>query len=116
MFSQRVSSALLAGALVAASSLTARAQDEKDPPHKAPPAPPPAAPAPAADPCAPAYRTICCTEWVPVQVTCERTVYKTEYRNEEYTACKWECFPVQKQRTCTYYESVPEKRLETRII
>jgi len=89
--------ALLAGVLSAAAVLPARADDA-------------AAPAP----CAPAYRTVCVSEWVPEQYQCTRTVYKTECRTETYTAYKCECVPETRTRTCTVYKMVPETRVKTR--
>src|SRR5581483_9641460 len=71
--------------------------------------------APAA-PCAPATRTVCCTEWVPEQYQCTRTVYKTECRTENYTAYKTECVPEARTRTYTVCKMVPEVRTEMRTV
>ncbi|MBY0523936.1 MAG: hypothetical protein K2R98_11090 [Gemmataceae bacterium] len=96
MFWQRVRFALLAGVLanVAAS---ARAGECCQP-----------------APCAPAYRTVCCYEWVPEQFQATRTCYKTECRQETYTAYRCECVPETRTRVCTVYKMVPETRVETR--
>jgi hypothetical protein len=112
MFWQRVSSALLAGALIAASSMTARAEQDKPAAPEKVAAPEGAKPA---DACT-AYRTICCTEWVPEKYFVERRTTKVEWKQEQYTAYKCECVPVQKKRTCTVYKMVPEVREETRIV
>jgi hypothetical protein len=85
MFWQRSLSALLAGAFVAAAALPARADD-----------------------CAPATRTICCTEWVPEKVQCTRTVLKTECKEEKYTAFRCECVPETKVCTRTVMKPVME--------
>lgn len=88
MFAQRVRFVLLAGVVVAA-----------------------AAPARAGDCCAPApcaTRTVCCTEWVPEQYQTTRTTYKTEYRQEAYTAYKCETYSELCSRQVTCYKSVPE--------
>lgn len=122
MFWQRVSSALLAGTFVAMTSLSARADEPKAPADAAPaPAPAPAAapapaPAPAGDcgnPCAPAYRTVCVTEWVPERVQCERTVMKYETRQEKYTAFRCECVAEKKMVTRCVTERVPVTKTVT---
>src|SRR5262249_348369 len=74
-------------------------------------------PAPAAaDPCAPRFRTVCVTEWVPEKYICERTVNKVEYKQEKYTAFKCECVPEKRTCTKTVYEKVPEVKCVTRIV
>jgi hypothetical protein len=92
MIRQQVRMAMLAGVLAAATS-AARADH---------------APAAAPAPCAPAYRTVCVKEWVPETYPCTRTVYKTEYKHEAYTAYKTECVPETRTRTCVSYRMVPE--------
>jgi hypothetical protein len=47
---------------------------------------------------------------------CTRTVYKTEWRQETYTAYRCECVPETRTRTCTVYKQVPETRTETRTV
>src|SRR6516165_3612298 len=99
--------ALLAGAVASVLALSARADDQ--PKAAAPAAPAPTAAAPAGDPCAPQqFRTICVTEWVPETYQCTRTVYKTEQRQETYTAYKCECVPETRTRVCTVNRMVPE--------
>jgi len=116
MFWQRAAFALLAGTIVIATAIPARAQEEmKD--EKAAPAPaaaPAAAPAPVSDGCC--YKTVCCTEWVPVKTMVERTTYKTEYKHEKCTVWKTECVPVCKERTVTCYEKIPVKKKEIRCV
>ena len=90
---QRVRFVLLAGVLAAVAS-PARAGDC-------------AAPA-----CAPCTTTVCCTEWVPQHYQCTRTVYKTEYRQEAYTAYRCECYPEVCTRQVTCYKMVPEVRTQ----
>jgi hypothetical protein len=112
MFWQRVSSALLAGTFVAMASLSARAEDEPRAPAPAPAPAPAAAPA-AADPCAPQYRTICCTEWVPEKVQVERTVMKYEMRQEKYTAYECKCVQEKRMVTRCVTERVPVTKCVT---
>src|SRR5262249_46169338 len=45
-----------------------------------------------------------------------RTVYKTECKQETYTAWKCECVPETRTRTCTVNKMVPETRWETRTV
>jgi hypothetical protein len=103
---QRLRLALLTGAVLAAASVSARAED---------PAPPTAA-APAADPCAPATQKVTVREWVPETYQCKRTVYKTECKQEEYTAYRCEIVPETRTRTCTVYKTVQEVRTVTRDV
>src|SRR4051794_14315549 len=103
MMWQRARIALLAGAFVAAVAVTARGEDaprkDRSPApvpapaaapasawQPAPYAPPVAAPAPVggdscappvAESCAPAFRTVCVTEYVPQNTVETRTVYRT---------------------------------------
>lgn len=91
MFWQRVRFALLAGVVAAATVSSARADDC-------------CAPAP----CAPTTRTVCVQEWVPEKYQATRTVYKTQCRQETYTAYKCECVPVTKTRCVTVNKMVPE--------
>src|ERR1043166_4895342 len=66
------------------------------------------------DPCgssssatAPAFRTVTCHEWVRATLPVKRTVYKVECRQETYDTCKWECVPVQRERTVCVTKMVP---------
>jgi hypothetical protein len=119
MMYKRVRIALLACSLVAAVSLTVRA-DDKAPDKKPEPLPKPAeAAAPAHDACAPAapaYKTICVTEWVPENYTATRTVYKRECVPEKYTAYRTECVAETKTRTVTCYRRVTEEVEELRTV
>jgi hypothetical protein len=67
-------------------------------------------------PCAPAMRTVTCTEWVPQQYTTTRTAYRSECRQEAYTAFRCEYSTETRTRTCTYYERVPECQTRTRTV
>jgi hypothetical protein len=127
MLFKRVRIALLACSLVALAGLTVRADDKADdkdkPPEKAPekigaPTPAPAPPHAAGDcgGCAPAYKTVCVTEWVPETYTATRTVYKTECVPEKYTAYRTECVPETKTRVCTFLRQVTEQVEETRCV
>jgi len=102
MFCIRASSTLLAAAVVAAFCQSASAGDCCAP-----------ACAPA---CAPTYREVTCTEWVPEKYISERTVYKVEHRQEEYTAYKCEKIAIQKTRMVTCYQMVPETKEVIRIV
>lgn len=42
--------------------------------------------------------------------------YKVEYRQEAYTAYKWECTPETRTRTCTTWKRVPEVRTVTECV
>lgn len=78
-----------------------------------------AAPALADDCCAPApcaTRKVCCTEWVPEQYQCTRTVYRTESHQETYTAYRCESVPETRNYTCTVYKRVPEVQNVTRTV
>jgi hypothetical protein len=86
MFAQRVRLALLAAVVSALTVTTARADDC----------------------CAPCTHKVCCTEWVPEQYQCTRTTYKTEYKQETYTAYRCECYPEVCSRTVTCCKMVPE--------
>ncbi len=94
---QRLRLALLTGAILATAGITVRAGDC-------------CAPAP----CAPATKKVCCKEWVPETYQCQRTVYKTECREEEYTCYKCECVP--ETRTRTVYKMVQETKTEMRTV
>lgn len=67
-------------------------------------------------PCAPAFRTVCVTEWVPENYQCTRTSYKTECRQESYTVnrCEWTCET--RTRNCVTYKQVPEVKTVTRNV
>jgi hypothetical protein len=67
-------------------------------------------------PCAPAFRTVCVTEWVPQAYTVTRTAYRTECRQEAYTAYRCELAAETRTRVCTVYKKVPEVRTETRTV
>ncbi len=59
----------------------------------------------------------CCPESCAPQPTfCTRTVYRTEWRQETYTAYRCECVPEVRTRTCTVYRQVPEVRTQTRTV
>ncbi|GIW78219.1 MAG: hypothetical protein KatS3mg105_0026 [Gemmatales bacterium] len=60
--------------------------------------------------------TISCVEWVPEKYKCKRTVYKTVYKKEKYTAYRCEFVP--ETRTCTHttYKLVKEMRTVTRNV
>jgi hypothetical protein len=47
-------------------------------------------------------------------VTCTRTSYRVECRQETYTAYRCECVPETRTRTCTVYKNVPEVKTVTR--
>ena len=47
------------------------------------------------------FKTITVTEWVPTTYQATRTVYKTVYVNETYTAHKTICVPEVRTYTCT---------------
>lgn len=98
MIWKHVRIALLAGGIFAAAAVTARADDC----------------APAA--CAPKCRTVCVNEWVPETYTTTRTVYKTECRQEAYTAYRCESVPETRTRTCTTYERVCETKNVTKKV
>ena len=99
MLRQLARTALLAGVLGTTATLMARAED----------------PAPAA-PCAPQFRTVCVTEWVPESYPCTRTCYRTECKQETYTAYRCESIPETRTRVCTVYNRVPEVRTVTRTV
>jgi hypothetical protein len=67
-----------------------------------------ALPARADDCAAPATRTVCCTEWVPETYQGTRTVYKTECKEEKYTAYRCECVPETRVSTVTVMKPVME--------
>jgi hypothetical protein len=58
--------------------------------------------------CAPKFRTVCCTEWVCEKYPCTRTCYRTECKEECYTAYKCEMIPEVRTRTCTVMKAIPE--------
>jgi hypothetical protein len=70
--------------------------------------------APAPDCGAPAFRTICCTEWRPEAYQATRVCYRTEYHQETYTAYRCEYVPEVRTRTVTVCRMVPEVRTELR--
>ena len=96
MFWQRVRFALLVGALTVGAVPSAQAW------HSC-----------CAAPCAP---TACCTEWVREPYTTTRTCYRTEYKQEAYTAYRCECVPVTRTYTCTVYKQVPEVQTVMRTV
>jgi hypothetical protein len=96
---QRLRLALLTGAILATAGITVRAGDC-------------CAPAPCATPCA--TKKVCVKEWVPETYQCKRTVYKTECKEEEYTAYKCETVPETKTRTV--YKTVQETQTVTREV
>ncbi|HJT75708.1 MAG TPA: hypothetical protein VJ739_00750 [Gemmataceae bacterium] len=66
--------------------------------------------------CAPAFRTVSCTEWRPETYQTTRTVYRTECHQEAYTAYRCEMATEVRTRTCTSYQMVPEVRTEVRNV
>jgi len=98
MIWQQVRKALLASVVVAAGTASARGDD-----CCAPACPP-----------APACRTVTVVEYVPEQYQTTRTTYKTECRQEAYTAYRCEMVPETRTRTVTCYKMVPETVMETR--
>ena len=72
--------------------------------------------APACAPAAPAFRTVTCVQYVPEQYQTTRTTYKTECRQEAYTAYRCEMVPETRTRTVTCYKMVPETVMETRTV
>jgi hypothetical protein len=92
MFHRHLISGLLAGvALLAANGLAAAA---------GPCCEPSCAPAPC-------FKTVTVKEWVPEQYEATRTVYKTEYVQEKYTAYREECIPETRTYTVNVTRSVP---------
>jgi hypothetical protein len=85
-------SGLLAGVALLAAGSAAEASDCSCAPVAAP---------------APCYKTVTVTEWFPVQYEATRTVYKTEYVTENYTAYRYECVPETRTFSHTIYKSVP---------
>ncbi len=100
----RVHAALLSGVVLASSAVIVRADCGC------------AAPAPCAAPCAPTYRTVTVTEWVPEHYTATRTVCKTEQAQETYTAYRTECVAQTQTHQVTVYKSVAETHNETRTV
>ena len=107
MVCQTVKFALLLGAIIAVSVSPARADDAVVP------APVPV-PVPAATNCGPAMRTI--TECVPETYVAKKRTYKVVCRTEEYDACKWQCVPEVRQRTCPVVKIVVVQTPETRKV
>jgi hypothetical protein len=103
MFWLRYRLGLLVGVLALGAATSARADDKA----------PAAQAAPAADPCTPMVK---CIEWVPEQYTTKRTVYRTEYKQETYTAYRCESVPETKTYNVTVCKQVPETRTETRRV
>jgi hypothetical protein len=116
MIWKRVRFALLASTVVAAAAIPVRADEAPGKDSKAPPPPPPAAHVDCAAPCGPPMRTVCVTEWVPEKYETTRTVMKTVYEQEKYTAIRVECVPVQKTRTVNVCRVVPEVQEQTRQV
>jgi len=50
---------------------------------------------------------VCCTEWVRETYQVKRTAYKVECRTETYDTCRWESFPVCKERTVCVTKKIP---------
>jgi hypothetical protein len=102
MFRLSLRTALLTGAILAVTTISARAEDEasKDAPK----------------PAAPATQKVCVQVWVPETYQCTRTVYKTECKEETYTAYKCVSEPVTKTRTCTTYKMVQETKMVERQV
>ena len=90
MFRQQIRLALLAGGIVAATGWTVCANDCCQP-----------------APCAPTMRTVRVKEWVPEKYETTRTVYRTEQRQENYTAYRCETVQEQRTRTCVVNHYVP---------
>lgn len=67
-----------------------------------------------AAPCPQQYATVCVREWVPEAFTYTRTTYKTECRQEAYTAYRCEVVPEVKTRTVCCMKRVCETCMETR--
>lgn len=101
MFRQSFRFAILAGALISTTGLSVRADDCCG------------AAAPAASCCT---RKVTCTEWVPETYETTRTTYRTECRQESYTAYRCESVPETRTRTFTVNKQVPETRTETRTV
>jgi hypothetical protein len=123
MLFKRLRIALLVCSLVAFAGLTVRADDkaaDDKAPEKAPEKIGAPTPAPAADGCggcpAPAYKTVCVTEWVPETYTGTRTVYKRECVPEKFTCYRTECTTETRTRTCTVMRHVTEEVEETRCV
>jgi hypothetical protein len=65
---------------------------------------------------APCYKTVLVKEWVPEHYEATRTVYKTEYVHEKYTAYRSECVPETRSYTCNVTRSVPvTKEIEVTV-
>jgi hypothetical protein len=109
MIWKRIRAALLAGAFVAATGLV-MAED------KAAADKPADKPAPAQPAAKPATCTVWVDEWVEEKVPCKRITYKTEERQEKYTAYKEECVPEQRTRTVMHYRTVTETVMEKRTV
>jgi hypothetical protein len=71
---------------------------------------------PSAGTTAPATRTVSCTEWVRETYQVKRTAYRVECRTETYDSCRWESFPVCKERTVCVTKRVPVYREECRKV
>lgn len=95
MVRQSVSVALLAGLVAAGVALPAKAGECCN-----------------SAPCAPS----CCVQWVPQPYQCTRTAYRTECKQETYTAYRCETVPETRTHICTVYRRVPECRTETRTV
>jgi hypothetical protein len=63
-----------------------------------------------ADPCQTATRKVMVTQWVPQNYETTRTVYKTEWKDEKYTAYKCELVPEERTRKVTTCKYVPETK------
>jgi hypothetical protein len=108
----RIQVYILTAALAAAPAGLLRAADQ---PAAAPVSSAPVAAAAApAGPCPQQFMTICVREWVPEPCTYTRTTYKTECRQEAYTAYRCEVVPETKTRTVCHMRRVCETVMENR--
>jgi hypothetical protein len=121
MFMKRARIALLAGLVLASAPVALRAFEDKAPADKGKePAPAPKE-APKVESTAmpgcgggTGTRIVYVNEWVPEQYQTTRTTYRTEYREEAYTAYRTENVQETRTRNVTKYVSVPT--VETRTI
>jgi hypothetical protein len=71
---------------------------------------------PCASTSAPAFRTVCCTEWVRENYTTTRKTYKTVCKTETYETCRTECVPVCKEKVVCVKVRVPVMKEECRKV
>src|SRR5207248_5914047 len=109
----RIQVYILTAALAAAPAGLLRAADQPAAAAPLSSAPLAAAAAPAG-PCPQQFMTVCVREWVPEPCTYTRTTYKTECRQEAYTAYRCEVVPETKTRTVCHMRRVCETVMETR--